>query len=579
MTDDAGNTASASTSFYLDTTADAEDDTVLAVSVDSVINDAESGYVTLTLSGVDGDAETVKVTLTDSGGTAVTAAAVAGNNGDWTVDVSGGALIDGDVAVSVAVVDDAGNTASASTSFYLDTTADVEDGIDLAVTVDSVINDEESGNVSLALSGLDPDVVSISVVLTDQSGDTYEASTYDEFWPPENWTADAQSLCRWFSYRKCNGLRCQREHLICIDKFHLDTAVIPPAELEVSAAHAMMTAEEAENAFTVSAESGASWTVTLTGSSYAAAQQALADAPDTVSGLQGDIDALTTIIQLEQAGLDTLQANVHAAMDNLTDAQAVMAAAQDAYDTARDLAVADFLTSYPDPSDLIAGTSTVEGSPISINGSLTLEVGSVWTQSDIDALQVVMDGFVSAYVPSGDTNTTVDDLAEMLTDASDQLTSAEAAVADADALLSAQAEVVAQSESALDGLEATLAATEADLQTQQADVNAKMVVKTGTGTGSAQVISLDAADLAALGDGQVTVESTATDLAGNTASASTSFDLDTTADAEDGMDLAVSVDTSGDGVINDAESGNVTLTLSGVDSGCGFCLGHIERRG
>ena len=37
--------------------------------------------------------------------------------------------------------------------------------------------------------------------------------------------------------------------------------MIPPAELEVSVAHAMMSAEEAENAaFTVSAESGASWT-------------------------------------------------------------------------------------------------------------------------------------------------------------------------------------------------------------------------------------------------------------------------------------------------------------------------------
>ena len=62
--------------FDLDTTADAEDDTVLAVSVDSVINDAESGDVTLTLSGVDADAETVTVTLTDDNDVSVTATAV-----------------------------------------------------------------------------------------------------------------------------------------------------------------------------------------------------------------------------------------------------------------------------------------------------------------------------------------------------------------------------------------------------------------------------------------------------------------------------------------------------------------------
>ena len=169
-----------------------------------MINDAESGYVTLTLSGVDGDAETVKVTLTDSGGTAVTAAAVAGNNGDWTVDVSGGALIDGDVAVSVAVVDDAGNTASASTSFYLDTTADVEDGIDLAVTVDSVINDEESGNVTLTLSGLDADADSMTVTLTDGTDSVRRDS--DESDNNGAWTVSSIS-CRWFvGGRKCLGL-------------------------------------------------------------------------------------------------------------------------------------------------------------------------------------------------------------------------------------------------------------------------------------------------------------------------------------------------------------------------------------
>ena len=94
-------------------------------------------------------------------------------------------------------------------------------------------------------------------------------------------------------------------------------------------------------------------------------------------------------------------------------------------------------------------------------------------------------------------------------------------------------------------MESTLAATQADLQVAQDDVIASMVVKTGTGTGSAQVISLDPADLVALGDGQVTVESTATDLAGNTASDTVSFELDTTLNIP-----TVVVDD----VINDAES-------------------------
>ena len=139
MTDDAGNAASAATGFDLDTTADLEDDTVLAVSVDSVINDEESGNVTLTLSGVDADAETVVVTLTDSDGTAVTAAAVAGDNGDWTVDVSGGALIDGNVSVAVDMTDDAGNAASAATGFDLDTTADLDTNFAVSVAADDLV--------------------------------------------------------------------------------------------------------------------------------------------------------------------------------------------------------------------------------------------------------------------------------------------------------------------------------------------------------------------------------------------------------------------------------------------------------
>ena len=51
------------------------------------------------------------------------------NNGAWTVDVSGGALIDGNVSVAVDMTDDAGNTASASTGFDLDTSAETEDPV------------------------------------------------------------------------------------------------------------------------------------------------------------------------------------------------------------------------------------------------------------------------------------------------------------------------------------------------------------------------------------------------------------------------------------------------------------------
>ena len=54
------------------------------------------------------------------------------------------------------------------------------------------------------------------------------------------------------------------------------------------------------------------------------------------------------------------------------------------------------------------------------------------------------------------------------------------------------------------------------LEAADAEVTASIVTITGTGTGSAQVVGLDAGDLEALGEGAVVVSSVATDPAGNT---------------------------------------------------------------
>ena len=70
-------------------------------------------------------------------------------------------LIDqSNISVSVAATDTAGNTDAVAPSdvAFLDTTADVEG--DLSVSVDSVINDAESGTVQITISGVDADVAS-----------------------------------------------------------------------------------------------------------------------------------------------------------------------------------------------------------------------------------------------------------------------------------------------------------------------------------------------------------------------------------------------------------------------------------
>ena len=69
--------------------------------------------------------------------------------------------------------------------------------------------------------------------------------------------------------------------------------------------------------------------------------------------------------------------------------------------------------------------------------------------------------------------------------------------------------------------------------------------------------------MSGFGDGLVTVKATVTDDAGNTASAATGFDLDTTADLDEVFTVSVAAD---DVVTNLAESTDVSLSLSGIDA-------------
>ena len=71
-------------------------------------------------------------------------------------------------------------------------------------------------------------------------------------------------------------------------------------------------------------------------------------------------------------------------------------------------------------------------------------------------------------------------------------------------------------------------------------------------------------NLSSLNDGALTVSATVTDMAGNSAPAvSTSLTLDTSADLGDAFTVSVAAD---DQVTNLAESTDVSLSLSGIDS-------------
>ena len=133
--------------------------------------------------------------------------------------------------------------------------------------------------------------------------------------------------------------------------------------IHLSAAHAIMSVEEAANAFEVSADTGEDWTVTLTGSNYSAAQAARGEAETSLVGLIAQLTPLAAIAGLEQLGLDELNAALGIAEAAEAGKQAERISAETDYNTAYGEARTAFVAATADPDTLTAGDAVL--TPIS----------------------------------------------------------------------------------------------------------------------------------------------------------------------------------------------------------------------
>ena len=155
--------------------------------------------------------------------------------------------------------------------------------------------------------------------------------------------------------------------------------MIPPATLVVSDAHAMMTAEEAENAFKIGTEADAPWTVTLTGSNYVAALSSEAQARQAHEDAAGRLkSAQETEGSSAQAESDAVQ--THA------DAELAVIAAQ-----------ADEAGAAQAESDAIQAHADAE---VALAAALAEEAGAAQTESD--AIQVHADAEAALAAAEGD---------------------------------------------------------------------------------------------------------------------------------------------------------------------------------
>ena len=243
--------------------------------------------------------------------------------------------------------------------------------------------------------------------------------------------------------------------------------------IHLSAAHAIMSVEEAANAFEVSADTGEDWTVTLTGSNYAAAQAARGEAETSLVGLNAQLTPLAFIAGLEQLGLDELNAALGIAEAAEAGKQAERISAETDYNTAYGEARTAFVAATADPDTLTAGDAVL--TPTS--PSVTIDTGATWTQPQIDSLRADMDSFISAFTWPDAQGQTVDQLEGDLSDAVAQLGSAQQQVADATLDRNTQQDVVDNAVGAVVSKEGEIAATEAELQDAQALVDASRVVR------------------------------------------------------------------------------------------------------
>ncbi|MBQ4923935.1 Ig-like domain repeat protein [Citrobacter werkmanii] len=176
VTDDAGNVqTSTALAVTVDTTVAApvialSDDT--GTPGDNQTNDATPGFAIAT----DNDAVSVMVSI--DGGKPVAATKAA--DGQWHIDSS--ALADGDHSIVATVTDLAGNTATSSLAFTVDTTLSAPT-IDLADASDS--GSSNSDNITrdttptFTLGNIDADVTSVQVII---NGTAYPATLTDGTW-------------------------------------------------------------------------------------------------------------------------------------------------------------------------------------------------------------------------------------------------------------------------------------------------------------------------------------------------------------------------------------------------------------
>ncbi|MBJ9275764.1 Ig-like domain-containing protein [Citrobacter amalonaticus] len=273
VSDTAGNTGSASHALTVDTTSPVV--TINTVAADDIINRAEHGQTQIVSGSASGAAAGDAVTVTVNGKDYTTVVDAAGN---WSVGVPAAdisALNDGTTTIAVTVTNAAGNSGSATHDVTVDTAApSVTVG---SVTADDVINAAEQG-ADLVLSGTTTNVEAGQLVTVTLNGQTYTAQVQaNGEWTLTVPSADLSGLTDGSARVEVSVSNAAGNSASATHDYSVDTTA-PVITISTIAADDILNASEAQADLvitgTTTAPAGQTVTVTINGNDYTALVQA-----------------------------------------------------------------------------------------------------------------------------------------------------------------------------------------------------------------------------------------------------------------------------------------------------------------
>ncbi|EMX9179737.1 Ig-like domain-containing protein [Citrobacter sedlakii] len=548
VADAAGNTGSASHTLTVDTAAPVV--TINTVATDDIINSAEHGQTQLVSGAVSGAAAGDAVVVTINNKTYTTVVDAAGN---WSIGVPAAditALNDGTTTVSVTVTNAAGNSSTATHDVTVNTVAPV---VTInTVTADDVINAAEQG-ADLTLSGTTTNVEAGQNVTVIFGNKTYTASVDSNgAWTLVVPAADLATLTDGSARVEASVSNTAGNSASATHDYSVDTGA-PVIAISTIAADDILNATEAQADLliggTTTAPAGQTVTVTIGGTGYTTQVQANGSWSVTVPA--ADVASITT------GGVTASVADAAGNTGSVSHTLTVDTAAPVV--TINTVATDDIINSAEHgQTQMVSGT--VSGA--AAGDAVVVTINNKTYTTVVDAA-----GNWRIGVPAAD----ITALNDGTTTVSVTVTSAagNSGTATHDVTVNTAAPVVTINSVTADdvinateqGADLTLSGTTTNVEAGQNVTvlfNGKSYTVTVNSTGTWTLV-VPAADLSTLSDGSARVEASVSNTAGNSASATHDYSVDTGAPV-------IAINTiSADDVLNAAEQ-QQPLTVQGNTS-------------